>query len=127
VPQSVIEDPATITVEAIDGEHNAEIRRVLIERYGEERFIRAAGSEIVSEDEVGRLWRRRSNVGESSWRWVEPDEPVVMVEVLNTTPEPDGSRRTYFLRVPPTMRTARDAVAWTFGMAGDAYRPSAES
>ena len=25
-----------------------------------------------------------------------------MVEVLNSTPEPDGSRKTYFLRVPPS-------------------------
>ena len=28
-----------------------------------------------------------------------------MVEVANSTPEPDGSRKTYFLRVPPTMQT----------------------
>ena len=27
-----------------------------------------------------------------------------MVEVLNSTPEPDGSRKTYFLRVPPDIR-----------------------
>ena len=33
---------------------------------------------------------------------------------MNSTPEPDGTRRTYFLRVPPQMRTAREAVAWTF-------------
>ena len=50
-----------------------------------------------------------------------------MVEVLNSTPEPDGTRRTYFLRVPPTMRTAREAVAWTFGLDGGEYRPAAES
>jgi len=127
VPQSVIDDPETITIEAIDGERNAEVRRVLIERYGEQRFIRDAGALLVSEDETGRLWRRRSGVGASRWRWVEPDEPVVMVEVLNATPEPDGTRKTYFLRVPPTVQTAQEAVAWTFGMAGDAYRPSAEA
>ena len=57
-PQSVIEDPETITIEAIDGERNTEVRRVLIERYGEERFIRGAGAELVAEDETGRLWRR---------------------------------------------------------------------
>ena len=39
-----------------------------------------------------------------------------MVEVVNSTPEPDGSRKTYFLRVPPTIGTAREAVAWTFGL-----------
>ncbi|WP_442810207.1 DUF6745 domain-containing protein [Streptomyces sp. W16] len=30
-----------------------------------------------------------------------------MVEVLNSTPEPDGTHRTYWLRVPPSTRTAR--------------------
>ena len=42
-------------------------------------------------------------------------EPLTVVEVVNSTPEPDGSHRRYFLRVPPDTRTAREAVAWTFG------------
>jgi hypothetical protein len=50
-----------------------------------------------------------------------------MVEVLNSTPEPDGTRKTYFLRVPPNLRTAREAVAWTFGLAGSQYRPERET
>ena len=50
-----------------------------------------------------------------------------MVEVLNATPEPDGSRKTYYLRVPPGTRTARAAVAWTFGLAADAYAPARET
>ena len=45
-----------------------------------------------------------------------------MVEVLNSTPEPDGSRKTYFLRVPPDTQTARQGVAWTFGMRPDDYQ-----
>ena len=59
--------------------------------------------------------------------WSGRDEPIVMVEVVNSTPEPDGTRRTYFLRVPPDTRTAREAVAWTFGLGGGEYRPAAES
>ena len=50
-----------------------------------------------------------------------------MVEVRNSTPEPDGSVRTYFLRVPPTTRSARAAVAWTFGLNGAAYEPAVET
>lgn len=55
-------------------------------------------------------------------------EPFVAVEVVNATAEPDGSHRRYFLRVPPRTRTARQAVAWTFGFE-DArrYVPSIES
>lgn len=55
------------------------------------------------------------------------EEPVVVVEVVNSTPEPDGSHRTYFLRVPPTMRTATAAVAWTFGPHERLYGPARET
>ncbi len=126
VPPDVIEHPETITVESIDDERNAEGRRVLIERFGEERFIRSEGATVVAEDETGRLWRRAAGRSRRD-RWIEPDEAVVMVEVRNATPEPDGTRKTYFLRVPPNMRTAREAVAWTFAMAGEAWRPAVES
>jgi hypothetical protein len=43
------------------------------------------------------------------------------VEVANGTPEEDGSRKRYFLRVPSRMRTAREAVAWTYGLTDDQY------
>jgi hypothetical protein len=32
-------------------------------------------------------------------------------------------RRTYWLRVPPQTRTARSAVAWTFGLTPEQYAP----
>ena len=128
VPEDIIERPEAITVERIDAERNAEVRRAMIERFGEERFVRADGGEVVSSDETGRLWRRRTSRPSRPWvQGPQQDEPVVMVEVRNATPEPDGTRRTYFLRVPPTMQTAREAVAWTFGMTADDWRPAAES
>ena len=120
----VITDPGRITVEAIDAERNVEVRRILVERFGEERLVREGGATLVNEDATGRLWRRP--LKRVSWR--DPDnEPVVMVEVANSTPEPDGTRKTYFLRVPPTMTTARAAVAWTFGLGAVEYRPVVES
>ncbi|GAA2645547.1 hypothetical protein GCM10009864_04690 [Streptomyces lunalinharesii] len=62
------------------------------------------------------------------WRVDLPDdEPVVMVEVVNSTPEPDGTHRTYWLRVPPRTRTARQGVAWTFGIAEEGYAPVLET
>ena len=50
--------PESITVEAIDAERNIERRRVLIERFGEERLVREGGAKLADEDETGRLWRR---------------------------------------------------------------------
>jgi hypothetical protein len=55
------------------------------------------------------------------------DEPIVIVKVLNSTPEADGSTKNYFLRVPPEIRTAKEAVAWTFGMSGEEYSPLRET
>lgn len=50
-----------------------------------------------------------------------------MVEVLNSTPEPDGSVVAYFPRVPPDVTTAREAIAWTFGMTVADYDPEKET
>jgi hypothetical protein len=122
VPKAVILEPGSITVPQIDSEANAEVRRVLVERIGIERLTREGGAELVDEDETGRLWRRRMpHAG-----WVN-QEPVMTVEVRNSTPEPDGTRKTYFLRVPPTMSSARAAVAWTFGLGQVEYRPTVET
>jgi hypothetical protein len=125
VPGYVIERPSEISVEKINGEQNAEVRRVMIERYrhGEEisggaAYIRDAGGERLDHDErYGTLWRRN----------VPGDEPIVMVEVANATPEPDGRRKRYWLRVPPNARTARDAVAWTFDVPAAEYHPAIET
>ncbi len=121
VDASTVLAPEAITVEAIDAETNIERRRVLIERFGEERLLREGNAQLVDEDATGRLWRREMPM---SW---PRDEAVVMVEVLNSTPEPDGTRKTYFLRVPPSTSSARAAVAWTFGLHGDQYLPAVES
>lgn len=50
-----------------------------------------------------------------------------MVKVVNSTPEPDGSYKDYFLRVPPTITTAHEAVAWTFGKTAETYAPAIET
>jgi hypothetical protein len=125
VPDWVINAPAQITVEKIDAEANSEVRRVMVERYrlgdetsGAGAYIRDAGGVRLDYDEsCGTLWRRE----------VPDDEPIVMIEVINSTQEPDGSWKRYWLRVPPNMQTAREAVAWTFGLAADQYRPMVET
>ena len=63
-------------------------------------------AKLVRQDNFGKLWRLQPGM---------EGESVRVVEVVNATPEPDGSYRNYFLQVPPSVRTAREAVAWTFG------------
>ncbi|MGW2255033.1 DUF6745 domain-containing protein [Kitasatospora sp. NPDC001660] len=117
VPAEFLDGLATVTVERIRTEENAELRRVLLEHYGYDRYLTDAGAEPVHHDETGILWRIV----------LPDDEPVVMVEVVNSTAEPDGTFRTYWLRVPPGTRTARAGVAWTFGIPESEYHPQRET
>jgi hypothetical protein len=99
--------PFELTPRRIAGWVNAERRRVAIERLGGiEAFLRAGGATLVSQDDFGKLWRTSFQID---------GEQYTAVEVVNATAEADGTYRRYVLRVPPTTRTARAAVAWTFG------------
>ncbi|MCX4767189.1 hypothetical protein OG562_40725 [Streptomyces sp. NBC_01275] len=117
VPADFLAELPTLTPERIRSEENAELRRVMLEYYGYDRYLADSEARPVHRDETGVLWRID----------LPDDEPVVMVEVVNSTPEPDGSRRTYWLRVPPSTATARAGVAWTFGLEAEAYAPARET
>lgn len=125
VAPDIIEHPEAITAARITNERNNEIRRIMLERMTPARYIKEAGATMVHRDDWGTLWRAE----------IPNDEPLVMVEVLNSTPEPDGSFHTYFLRVHPELRpmlaggrlgpaqamTALNAIASTFRLTGEEY------
>ncbi len=113
IPASVVELLPHLTRERITAEPNAELRRVMLEHFGYERYLRDSGANRQHVDDTGVLWRLP----------MDRDEDLVMVEVVNSTAEPDGTFRTYFLRVPPATRTAREGVAWTFGLTEEEYAP----
>ncbi|MFJ3640567.1 DUF6745 domain-containing protein [Streptomyces sp. NPDC090108] len=117
VPAAFLAELRTLTPERIRAEENAELRRVMLEYYGYERYLADSAAVPVHRDETGTLWRID----------LAGDEPVVMVEVLNSTPEPDGTHRTYWLRVPPATREAKEGVAWTFGLRAETYAPVRET
>lgn len=134
VPAWVVLHPERITLERITSEANAEVRRVMIERYGLGRFMADAGGTIVNQDECGKLWRMKNPIDSGL-----PD--LVIAEVVNGSPEPDGSYRTYHLDVTmaatgtaeypgPDGRpvkinwpidTCRAAVAATYGISPEEY------
>jgi hypothetical protein len=117
VPDYVILEPEKITVEDIDSEQNIEVRRVKITQYGQEKYIMDSDAKLIHEDDWGKLYRK--DLGE--------DEPIVMVKVVNSTAEPDGSFKDYFIRVRPDVTTAHEAVASTFLLEVDDYEPLAET
>jgi hypothetical protein len=104
VPEKVIKEKDSISVEQIEKETNVEVRRVMLEIYGEQRFLDDSGIVPIQEDETGILYRKE----------FPNDEALVMVKVVNKSPEPDGTFKHYYLRVPPHIKTAQEAVAWTF-------------
>ena len=117
VDQRIIDQPESITLQEIESTSNLETRRVLIERFGQARYLQESGAELVQEDECGVLYRQQLD-------W---DEALVMVKVINSTAEPDGTFKEYFLRVPPETQTAKEAVAWTFGINPEEYEPDQQT
>ena len=117
VPEDVIELKEPITIERIAAERNVEVRRVLIERFGLDDYLKSGKVIKIHQDKTGILWRMD----------LEGDEPIMVVQVINSTPEPDGIYKEYFLRVPPDIVRAKQAVAWTFGLTEDEYVPLVET
>ncbi|QXJ26397.1 hypothetical protein AGRA3207_001580 [Actinomadura graeca] len=117
IPPDFVDSLTGLTPGRISAEENAELRRVMLEIFGYDRYLAETGARPLHRDETGVLWSIE----------LPGDEPVVMVEVVNSTPEPDGTRRTYYLRVPPGTRTARAGVAWTFGVDEADYHPEKQT
>jgi len=108
-----------VTVERIEEERNAEIRRILVERYGASAYVRDAGAVEVASDEYGTLYRKDQ----------EGDEPIFVVKVICPT-----TGHEYFLGVDPAAYggsaalSARAAVAstWRRGDGSLAFKSPAD-
>ena len=156
VPEDVVLSPETLTVARIDGEKNAEVRRIMIERFGLKRYVRDAGAHVVHEDEEGsgageynprrprRLLRRAMGDG-------LPD--MMLLDLINASPEPPGTKggeywmlrgrayKRYMMTVDAQLRpmpkdapygkpqelTCHNAVASMWGLRGAEYAPEMET
>ena len=117
IEKELYEKRARLKPREIDAVRNVSVRGALIEIYGRDRYFRDSKLKKVQQDSSGILYIKT----------LKDEEPVALVRVSNSTAEPDGSFKTYLLRVPPSMKTAREAVAWTFGLDPDEYDPVFES
>lgn len=101
VPGWIVERPSDICVAHIEAETNSEVRRVMLELYGPARYLADSGARVVDEIPAkhpilglrGARLLRRDLAGRS--------EPIVYLEMLNSTADPDGSRRRYLERIDP--------------------------
>jgi len=111
VDERIIEHPETITVDEIRKEKNAEHRRVLMEIYGHERFIKDSKAKAIrSEKPWGELFEIDPKDG---------NEKIYYLSFLNSTPEKDGSFRKYFHRISPEIAenkelTVKQMIGKTF-------------
>ncbi|MCA9803334.1 MAG: hypothetical protein KC777_15295 [Cyanobacteria bacterium HKST-UBA02] len=117
VPSRVIDFARSPSYFAIDHERNVTVRNHMIELYGMDKYVRDTGATMVQKDDYGALFRKD----------IAGHEPLVLVKVRNSSPEPDGTFKDYFLRVPPETRTAREGIAWTFGLDAREYLPKIET
>jgi len=119
VDDYIIEHPEQISVNDIHNESNAEIKRLKLEQMTAERYIKESDAKVVHQDFSTHRTLLLAPVAD--------DEDVCMVKVTNATAEPDGHYKDYYLRVPPTMTNANDAVAWTFKMNNNTYAPQIQT
>jgi len=92
---------------------NAEVRRLCLEELGYERFLSQMEHEVIEKEGEQELVRIN---------WVKREEPICLVKV-----KCPSTQTFYTLRVPPSMKNIKDAIAWTFGMKDKEYVPEIET
>lgn len=118
----LVDERAVFSPESISGPEvlrapNAEVRRVLLERMGYERFLTEVDARLLDKDADPGGERRLLRVP------LPGDEDLVCLAVFCPS-----TRRQYVLRVPPTTRDCHQAAAWIAGFDDPAaYRPLAET
>lgn len=132
----------TLTAQQIRDERNAEVRRVLVTVYNagdSGRYMRDVGAKVIHEDvDALGLSRRLLRIDQAD------DEPIIAIEVTNSTPDPDGTRKLYTFRCQPELRplpipgirddygpaqalTCANAIASTYGFTGPEFQLSVQT
>lgn len=92
---------------------NAAVRRICLEELGYERFLAQVEHQVIDKDGEYELVKID---------WHKREEPICLVKV-----KCPSTGAYYTLRVPPHMKTARQAVAWTFHMRKNDYNLNIEA
>lgn len=117
VDERVVFRPETIHGKEVLATANAEVRRVMLERVGMERFLADVEPTVMDRDRDPGGERELLRVPMSG------DEDLVCLSVRCPS-----TARHYLLRVPPTMTRCHQAAAWIAGFNDpSAYAPLAET
>jgi hypothetical protein len=115
VPEQIILHPEQVTREEWMQEHNLEVRRAIQERLGMERFIEMLGGICFERGRRGTLVKV----------WLGHDDPDGIAHYVQV--QDSSTQRQYYLRVPPSITSADEAIAWTFGLNARDYQPGQET
>ena len=108
VPSFVVEAPGSMTVAQIREEGNAEVKRIMRERFGESRYLSESGATVIDVDSVGI---ESKNGSPDIIRALMKDDESRIFLVGS-----DGStKRTYHMEVPSTIKTCREAHSFLCG------------
>jgi len=110
----IITEKERITADAIMSEPNAELRRIMGEIVQWAPLLK--GAKVLNKDEDGNGHPRRLLSVQMG------GERQRVVEVLNGSLEPDGSRRKFHLGAMSGARTCHEAVAMSYGISPAVYR-----
>lgn len=109
----------TLTASMAMKEPNMELRRVMIESLGADRFFSQLGGKVVHTD-IDGCGNPRELV-----RLELVDAQAGYVQAVHVICPTTG--RQYYLGVPPDVETCQQAVASTFGMTAEQYKPGRET
>ena len=109
--------PETITAAEVMAERNAEIRRTMMERMGNEVFMQSVASQVVHQDRDPGGPRRLLRLK------VPKEEDLVFLSCFCPS-----TGRHYLMRVPPAMKKCHQAAAWMAGFSDPSkYKPIIET
>ena len=109
--------PETISGQDVLREDNLELRRIMLERVGYERLMLEVGGLILDRDQDAGGERKLIRIP------LDDDEDIMVVAVFCPS-----TAHQYVLRVPPHMRSCRQAIAWVAGFENQAdYQPVIEA
>jgi hypothetical protein len=119
IPPHFFTKPESLSITEVLSHANTEVRYVGIKIVGMDKVLESNRTTIIHKDEEkNQILFQIKGIFE---------EPVSYVKVVNSTQEPDGTYKDYYLSVPPTVKTCQQAVAWTFRLEENEYHPEQET
>jgi hypothetical protein len=110
VNEQIIMRPETLTKEDVINEKNEEVRRVMVEKIGAERFAKMMDFKVVNEDDFGALITTEIN-----------GDVYMFAHVLCPS-----TQREYYLQVPATLEDALKALEGGTGQTWEEWKPENE-